>query len=34
MDSGESERMVALRHDFQRVMAKYYAQAIEESHRT
>lgn len=30
MDSGEPDRVVAMRHDFQRVMATRYSQAIEE----
>ena len=30
MDSGEPERIVAMREDFQRVMAKRYEQTIEE----
>jgi uncharacterized protein YbcI len=29
MDSGDPERVVAMRHDFQRVMAKKYCDAIE-----
>jgi uncharacterized protein YbcI len=30
MDSGEPERVIAMREDFQRVMAKRYRKAIEE----
>jgi uncharacterized protein YbcI len=30
MDSGDPDRVVAMRHDFQRVMAKRYSDAIEE----
>jgi uncharacterized protein YbcI len=30
MDSGEPERVIAMREDFQRVMAKRYREAIEE----
>jgi uncharacterized protein YbcI len=30
MDSGDPERVVEMRHDFQRVMAKHYSDAIEE----
>jgi uncharacterized protein YbcI len=30
MDSGEPERVVAMRHDFQRVIADRYKQAVEE----
>jgi uncharacterized protein YbcI len=30
MDSGEPERVVAMRHDFQRVMSKRFTETIEE----
>lgn len=30
MDSGDSERVVAMRHDFQRMMTKRYTDTIEE----
>jgi uncharacterized protein YbcI len=30
MDSGDPERVVEMRHDFQRVIAKHYSDAIEE----